>query len=82
MAKIGAKVTFGPKQYPDPSHPIFKKDGNPTSTRFNCTRIEIDYNGKKKIAMIAPTFFKQGIAGEVLCQYGEFCYNEYNKPWP
>lgn len=77
MKTIGAEVEFDVKQYP-PS-PLTKNDGTPAKTKFNCLRLNIRYKGKEQKALIAPTFFKQGVAGNLLCQYGAFCYNEYVK---
>ena len=77
MREIGASVKFGLKL--TPKHPLTKRDGTAAKTEFNCMKITITYKGKEQKAMIAPTFFKQGIAGDILCQYGEFCYNEYIK---
>ena len=74
---VGAEIKFVTKQYP-PS-PLTKKDGTPAKTKFNCTIIKIKYKGKEQKALIAPTFFKQGVAGNLLCKYGDFCYNEYIK---
>jgi len=77
MKSIGAVVKFENRQYP--MQPLLKNDGTPAKTKFNCTRIWITYKDKEYKAMIAPTFFKQGVAGDLMCQYGKFCYEEYNK---
>lgn len=74
MASIGACLTFTEKRYPQ--QPLKKKDGTPAKTNFSCTRIRIMYKGKEYKAMIAPTFFVQ-YGGDLICQYGDFCYKNY-----
>ncbi|MBR3080280.1 MAG: hypothetical protein IKH01_10810 [Prevotella sp.] len=77
MNKIGASLLG--KNTIIPLKPFKKQDGSDSTYSFRCVKIKIRFRNNEYKAMIAPSFFCQGVAGDLLCQYGEFCYKEYIK---
>ena len=61
-----------------PREPLKKKDGESSKINFRCQKITITYKGKEHKAMIAHTYPVQ-FHGDIICQYGKFCYEEYIK---
>lgn len=79
MTKIGARITFGVKSHP--SKPLKKKDGSDSKISFSCMKILIKYKGNEQEALIAHTYPIQ-FGGDIICQYGKFCYDTYIKTNP
>lgn len=55
------------------------KSGGGTKREFKCRPIQITYKGKTCKALIAHSFPIQGLSGDLMKQYGDFCHSEWVK---
>ena len=67
--------------YVDLTNPPFttslKSKKGATKTKYHCQGITITYKEKAIKAMIAHSFPMQGLNGDLMRQYGKFCYDNY-----
>lgn len=62
----------------NPTQGVLKRvNGTYTKNKYYCRKITITYNGKPLPAMIANSFPMQGLNGDLMRQYGKFCYDNY-----
>ena len=55
------------------------QNGMKTKRKYKCRKIAITYNHHTFDAMIVHSFPMQGLNGDLMRQYGQFCYNHYLK---
>lgn len=62
----------------NPTQGVLKRvNGTYTKKGYKCRKINITYNNHSFDAMIAHSFSMQGLNGELMRRYGEFCRDNY-----
>lgn len=56
---------------------LTRAGGNTTKQQYKCRKINITYKGNSFDAMIAYSFPMQGLGGDLMEKYGEFCHRNY-----